>query len=1287
MIDSNDIANIFPLTPLQEGMLLRELASGSDAYIMQTRLWVNGSLDTSDFGRAWNMLVERHEALRTLVSADGADRPLQVTLKHLEVTLPTTDVSGLTDPKRHAAVDEFCRKERETGFDLKRPPLFRLGLFRFSPSRHLLVLTFHHIIMDGWCQGILHDELLECYRALQNRQRPNLQPPQPFSRYVRYLSERDAEAGLSFWQSAMEAYEPGGETSWMKHLPLPGDAFDYRVMDFFLSPAITGCLREMTVLCGTTLNAVLQTLWGALICRLSGKKDVSWGTVVAGRPPELPGSDRTIGLFINTMPMLFRMKSTESFRDALRSTGSFLGQSLGHQYMPLADIQQACAAYEGLFDHLFIFENYPVAQAEEQAMDSLAIVPESPLYGHTDYDFICTVDVGESLDCRLKYNAAVIDDDDISLVRDSFITLADRVTANPDVPFSSMQILPGHVFHTVTHDLPTGETMEVEETTFPAMFSVQAAKTPERPAVEALDGCLTYRELDDFSDIITHILIDDEGVMPGDRVALMIGRNHVMIPGIIGTMKASAVFVPLDPGYPDDRIHFILDDCRCRALVADSVNAARLADMTSIPIIDIERAFINHESVDHHMPGCQPKSGDTAYIIYTSGSTGTPKGVVVKHRSLTNFIRGYIRTVLNFHNDPLRIAFVANYIFDAAGRAFYPSLCRGDTVLIVDEETRLDSTALMRYLADKRIDVLDGTPSLCSLALECSDVIDTVSRIVLGGETLTRGLAERIRRAFPLAALTNVYGPTETTIDSTFFHVEVDPGEKWDIAPIGRPLPNQRAYVLDDDLLPLPKGAIGEICIGGEGVAGEYLCRDDLTSKRFVPDPFNPGGMMYRTGDMGRWRHDDNLAFIGRRDSQVKVRGYRIETGEIEAVVMNEPEIGGCATVVRTDPDRGNSLCVFYTGDMNPVELRKRMRSTLPPHMIPEIIVPLESLPLTPTGKIDRKTLASLPVKASETTPRNLSDASECERLVMDAMNKILGRVDISPDDNFFEIGGHSLSAARLMATLASKTGKRLPIAALYRLPVAADLAAYLDRYDPEITGILTTFSFHFNEGGESLFCFPPYGATGIMYQPLARVLDGWRLTCFNFFDGMDFVREASRQILPIAKISPVSFIGYSGGGNLALEVAIEIEKKGGKVDRIFMLDSYRRLEIVDVPKIRHEQDMRRILASEEYSLYFTDESQREAAIRNGIAYADYLYSGMERGIVNAALVLIKADTDEADPARDRFGALRSRDKLAEMTRSSFLSIRGSGTHDDMLSGKNCEKNGEIIRQLLLKPL
>lgn len=1278
---ANGQTNGFALTPLQEAMLLSQQTRNDGAYIMQSRLQIDGQLEHAELQRAWQILTDRHQAMRLFISQNGVHPPQQKAVDKVVPVMPFFDLSNQSPDRSAMEINDFCRREQSTGFDIAQPPLFRTALFRLNPARHVFIMTFHHIIMDGWCQGILHDELLECCRAIRAGSSPQLPPAPPFKAYVDYLAQRNTAAGLAFWKNVLTDFEPGGETAWMKTPSAKRSDFVFKVIEFKLPEPLTARLRQQAAECGTTVNAAFQTLWGAMLCRLSGRRDTAWGTVVSGRPPELTGSDRTVGLFINTIPVRFQINPAASFKTALTATGKFFADSLEHQYVPPAEIQQQCGANNGLFDHLVIFENYPVSEHSAETGTILRITPESQLSGHTDYDLVCTADNDETIDLRLKYNAAVISSANITLLRDCLLLLAEQCTANPDAPLITLKALPDEIFAAVTNHLPEGASLPANATTFPAMFAAQAKQTPDRIAIEANGDSLSYRQLDNISNSIAHFLRTSGGIQPGDRVALITERDNTLLPSVIGIMKAAAVFVPLDPAYPAERIDFILRDSECRAVIAGGGALERMQRCKQVQVIDAAAIIAAAHNTVSAPPW--PLADAPAYIIYTSGSTGTPKGVIVQHRALANFVQGYNAAVLNLHPAPLRIAFVANIIFDAAGRAFYPALCRGDTVIVVDEQTRLDGNALMQLLEQQTVDLLDGTPSLCSLAAESGSQLKTVKRIVMGGEPLTRTTAEHVAATFPAAALTNVYGPTETTIDSSFYHLNAETKQRWQTAPLGRPLPNQRIYVLDRELNPLPPGANGELVIGGYGLSAGYLGRAELTQQQFSADPFRPGERIYRTGDTGFWDSDGNLHYTGRLDSQVKIRGYRIEPGEIEAAAAQETGVGKSAVIVKTGRDGSASLCLYYTGSLQPPELRKRLKNRLPAHLVPDMAIAIERLPLTPTGKIDRAALSALPIE-KPVIPESLStNLSPTECLIIEAMSCVLENGGLSVSDSFFDAGGHSLKAARLVALLAAKTGKRLPLTALYRHPSPRELAEFLDRFDPALNSLMDEFSFTFNDKGPVIFCFPPFGATGIIYQSLSKALPDVRLRCFNYLAGIDFLSETVTAITEHESSRPVTMLGYSGGGNLAFEAARKIEARGGKIGHIIMIDSFRRMESVTIPRKKHEEEIRAILSSETYTPYFNDRHQFEQAVANGVAYADYLYSGIESGTIAAPLTVLASQQSKDDTGLNRHGARRSREAWAELTTGGFQIIPGHGVHEDMLVEQYCVLNAAIIRDLV----
>ncbi len=1287
MLDKKNIINIYPLTPLQEGMLFREQMSGPGAYIMQSRFIIEGALDSEIFEQSWNFLIQRHEALRTLIAAEGADRPLQIVLRKLVTAVETDDCSGMEESECLAFIEKRSQQEIDKGFDLKQAPLFRIRLFRMSSEKNIFLFTFHHIIMDGWCQGILHEELLATYSAFHEKRQPVLPATTPFSRYVKYLDGQDRETGLSFWREKLEGFEPSSAIGWTKKWKKQPERFSMDVLEFTLPETSVRNLRKLAAECSTTLNAALQALWGITICALSGKRDIAWGTVVSGRPPELIGSGRTLGLFINTIPMRVRLAKESSFRTILTETGAWLAGSIAHQHLPLADIGTACGITAPLFDHLMIFENYPVTEESSTDNHPLSITPDSRLSGHTDYDIVFVADSGDEIDCFLKYNAALIDDKTAALIRDALIALATQTLDDSDSLLADMQILPENVLHDMIHRFPPGEILPGDNRTFPELFDACAARYPNRTAVIAVDGTMTYHELEQASNAIAESLIRGTGIQESSPVALMTGRNLSMLPSIIGIMKAGAVFVPLDPSYPDERISFILGDSKCGAVLAEEKHHHRFKEY-SIPILSVESVMVSGESDRELLKKVRPDENDAAYIIYTSGSTGTPKGVVAEHRNVSNFINGYSAAIPGYRDSALRIAFVANYVFDASGRAFYPSLCHGHTVTIADENTRLDPVLLIRFLSDNAVDILDCTPSLVNIALESDTVASSLKRMVLGGEALKRITVEKIYERYPEIAITNVYGPTETTIDSSFCHLDTIPDSDGEIAPIGRALPNQQIYVLDDRLSPLSVGAEGEICIGGNGIVRGYLNRDDLTEKAFVDDPFNPSGKLYKTGDKGYWRDDGLLCFSGRQDEQVKIRGFRIEPGEIETAITTVPDVRQCAAIVINNSSGDKNLQAFFTssGELDAETLRNTLSKKLPSHMIPSVIIRLEQIPLTPSGKIDRMKLLQTTKKETQNarqTPMQNS-TSHSDQIVLDTMKSVLGVTTMQSGDNFFERGGHSLLSVRLCSLIAKNTGQRLPVSAVYRYPTALALGAFIDRFDSNVQNSLSDFHIDFNDYGTPLYCFPPYGGSGLVYQRLAAFLKNCRrLVCYNYLKDVDFVSETAAHILTEARHAPVTLLGYSGGGNLAFETSQAIERAKGQVDKIIMLDSYCRLETVNVPISRHEREMREILDSEEYAVYFSDTAAREAAVLNGTAYAEYLYSGVESGMVSANISVISAADNHLNPTKDRFGMLRSQSAWKNKTKAAFEIINGDGNHGEMLDGLHCENNAAIIRNIL----
>lgn len=1285
MVDKENIQNIYPLSPMQEGMLFHALADGQGVYLLQSRLEVIGVLDPVAFQKAWELLVARHDVFRTLFAATGAEQPLQIVLHTAELKMTRENLSTESPAEQEAKIEAFCRQDQATLFDLKKPPLLRLHLFTLAADRHLLIFTVHHIVMDGWCQGVLQEELLAAYYAFCEGGQPTLPSPVPYASFIKKITGQDEAVGLDFWRETLAEYQPTALFHWQDSQ----DEFSFACFESSLGAAVSTALTRTAADLGTTLHVLFQALWGLAAARFSGQDDLVFGTVVSGRPAEIPGSERIIGLCINTVPVRVKLRAEDTFADLVRRLTGQLGASMPWQQLPLVEISALVDSGAKLFDHLTVFENYPVADDHPLTEGRIRIQPTGDLYGFTNYDLVLVVDPGEELVVRFKFNSLAVCEEQVKLLRDSLLLVAAAVAERADLPLADVPILPAAEESRLLQKFCEGEELSLAEDTVVALFEAQVEKTPDRTAIVASDASLTYAELAARSNLIANRIIATKKAGRDECVGVVLDRDSWMHATLLGVMKSGAAYVPIDPAYPDERIAFLLDDCNCRLVLSNGIHEERLRGVTAVTavtVLDITK--VTSEDNDSR-PSNSPEGKDLVYVIHTSGSTGKPKGVMVSHLALANFVRGFVKEVHGQYAQPLREAFVANYVFDASSRSFYPPLTRGDTVHVIDSEMRMDPQAFFDYLCAEKIQVLDGTPSLCAMLLEGEMAGQTpeLLQIVCGGEGLSAGLVRRIQNsAFSKVKITNVYGPTETTVDSTLYHVDATTTERCPICPIGRPLANQRIYILDTRKKLLPVGAVGELFIGGRGVAEGYYDREELTREKFLPDPFRAGEIMYRTGDKARWLADGNIEFLGRMDQQVKIRGFRIEPGEIETVMSQHSEVSGCAVVVRKNGEDENELHAFYSGKTPPsVEaMRSSLGERLPAHMVPTRIVCLTRMPMTATGKIDRKSLPEIePESSPSTTSRTLNSATE--ETLATLWQQVLGHDNFSGDDDFFVVGGHSLKAVRLVSRVNKAFAKPLPMTLAYLAPTIKKMAAVIDHYDATAASGLGEAVFVCNQDAKkTVFCLPPYGATSIVYTGLAQALPELRFVCINFNDAESFFADALEMLEEYSASEPPVLLGYSGGGNLAFELACRWEAQGKKIARLVLLDSYRRLSAGEVSEDVLRKEVAEIMAEPFLRSCLSTVQMRSQLAESALAYAKYIstYQEGER-VISAAIHLLSSQDEKPDPSADRYGSLRSRAAWAEATAGEFANYAGFGGHDEMLWGEELTKNAAVLRNIL----
>ncbi|GAB1640211.1 amino acid adenylation domain-containing protein [Krasilnikovia sp. MM14-A1259] len=977
MTNKTGLEDVLPLSPLQQGLLFHALYDSEtpDVYTVSTALDLTGALDAARMRAAGQALLDRHANLRAGFRRTGKGTTVAAIPARARLPWTEHDLSALPAAERDTELARLADADRARRFDMTRPPLLRMTLTRLAADLHRLTITHHHILLDGWSAPLLVRELLDGYA------RPGSLPPvTPYKAYLSWLSRWDRQAATAAWRQALSGLDgptrvaPAGTAT----EPVVSDSVE-TALPPTLSARLTGLARGH----GLTLNTLIQAAWGLLLARTTGRDDVVFGATVSGRPPQLPGVESMIGLFINTVPVRVRIDPAEPARDLLVRLQDEQAALIEHQYLGLADIQRV-AAHGQLFDTLTVFESYPDSGAETVPGLQVARVHDEDA---THYPLVLIAEPGDRINLEIRYRADVFDRAAIRVLLDRLVRILTAIAADPARPVGRIDVLDADERATILGW--NGSTDGIAPTTFPRRFAQMAAAYPDHVAVVFADERVTYAELDARSARLARTLAG-RGVGPGDVVAVALPRSTDLVTALVGVLRSGAAYLALDLDYPADRLRYMLDD----AAPACAITRAGLPG--DLPALDVTATGPQADPRD-------PDVHDAAYVIYTSGSTGQPKGVVVTHEGVAKLLATQQQRL--GVTETSRVLLFASPSFDLAYWEMCQALLSGGALVVVPAELRVPGAPLIDYLTKHEVtqlalppSVLGALPADCRLPLGVS--------MLVGTEEVPPRLAERFaagRRMF------NAYGPTETSVNATLWEcAPVTTGT----VPIGHPDPGQLAYVLDSGLQPVPAGTVGELYLGGLGLARGYLNRAALTAERFLADPFaTPGSRMYRTGDLVRWKADGAIEFVGRADHQVKIRGFRVELGEIEAVVARQPGVRQAAVVLRTDG--GTTRLVAYVvpgADLS--GLRADVAAVLPDHMVPGAFVALDALPVSVNGKLDR---AALPAPDFAAGAAGRAPRTPREKLLCDVFAEVVGVPQVGIDDDFFALGGDSIMSMQLV--------------------------------------------------------------------------------------------------------------------------------------------------------------------------------------------------------------------------------------------------------------------------------
>jgi amino acid adenylation domain-containing protein len=1156
-----------PLTVSQKQLWLHaQLAPDIALYNEPLTVRHHGPLDVGILQKAFNEIIRRHEAWRTIFPlVDG--EPVQQVLPPFSVNLKEIDLRTLDPQEREKEALRLATADARIPFDLERGPLLRAKLVRLDEVEHRLYITLHHLIFDGFSgYRVFLPELVALYEAfLKGSPSPLQELPFQFRDYALWQRGRmegaQLESSMEYWRGRLAPPLPSLQVPYSHPAP-PVQTFGGAMHSVSLPLGLSEALRELCRREGVTLYMALLAAFNVLLYRYSGEEDIVIGSNTAGRNHS--GSEKLLGYFLNTIPLRSDLSGDPTFRELLDRVRGTTLDALSHDEVPLdrlvAELHPERDPHRNpLFQILFSLEP-PLAPVSPE-WDLTCIEVET---GATKFE-LCMVldDRADGLLCRLIYNTALFEADAAARMAGHWQTLLESIVANPGLPISEYPLLTQVERQRILVEWnDTAEPYSPE----PVPDLIRAKHDVEKPAVRCGPREITYGELDRRSDRLARVL-RSMGVGPNVPIALCLDRSVDMVVAILGALKAGGAYVPLDPANPRQRLELMLNDCKPRVLLTQQGTLGASLS-TAAPTLFLDAALSEaKENPPTAFRNSASGLDDLAYILYTSGSTGVPKGVQVTHCNLaySNQAR------LNYYKDaPERFLLLSSYSFDSSVAGIFHTLTTGGTLVIPPPDFRWDGQEIQRLISENKITHLLAVPSLYAelLANANADRLASLRSVIVAGETCPRQLVNLHYEILPQCSLFNEYGPTEATVWSTVF--ECEPGGTESSVPIGRPIANAQTYILDRHLQPVAVGVPGELYVGGEGVARGYLNQPALTEKYFVPNAFSskPNSRLYRTGDLARYLPTGDIEFLGRSDQQIKLRGMRVELEEIEALLAEHTALREAAVIATRQSSGEVALAAFVvpqaSDSTSTSELRSFLKSRLPSHMVPANFQVRESLPKSSNGKVDRQRLVAEGVALSESVEVIVAPRDETERRLLSIWKQVFSHASDDVNQDFFQLGGHSLLAAKLLVRIEKEFSVQLSLAFVFESPTIAEMAQALRLGSRNVSeraiipiqpkGISSPFFWirggpRFRLLAQHLGMQRPFLGVDLPYSVGVKLPAPYRLE-----DIAAYLLKAIREVQPVG---PYYLGGLCVNAVIAYEIAQQLIQQGEKVALLAMIDAH----------------------------------------------------------------------------------------------------------------------------------
>jgi amino acid adenylation domain-containing protein len=1044
------IEDMYRLTPMQEGMLFHSVyGGGGGEYVVQMVSRVEGDVEVDRLERAWEEVIRRNEVLRTEFEWEGVEEAVQVVREEVRMKIEYEDWRGEEREQQEKRLEEELKEERRRGIELGKGPLMRMRVRRMGEREYEMVWSFHHILLDGWSTPEVIKEVLRIYEEEGKGEVREEEKRRKYREYVKWVRGQSEEEEEKYWREKLRGRKEGGRIG-IERKQRSGEEEEEkeeRQYEEEVGEEETRRLEEIGRENDVTMSTMVQGAWGIVISRYMGEKEVMYGVTVSGRGGGMEGIEKMVGMCINTVAVREEVEEEEEVMRWMKKKQEGMMEMMEYEHSALVKVGgwSEIGRGERMFESIVVYENYPVDKEIKEWKGSLSF-KKVTTKEKTGYPLLLVVLPQKRLTLRLVYDSALIDINTVKRMAGHLKRLLESIAENPHQKILELQLLTkaeeqwiaaNHTY--VPREYPSQECIH-------KLIERQVDLTPDAAAVTCGDAHLTYSELNARANQLARFLAD-RSIGRGQLVGLYLDHSIETLVAIMGVLKSGAAYLPLDPGYPKARVRFIAGDSSLRLMLTQERHSEKLSE------IDCEKFCVDSqwEEVSQYssqnLPGSEQGSEELAYVIYTSGSTGEPKGVMITHRNLINYI-WWAKSEYLESGEEEAFALYSSLAFDLTVTSIYVPLMSGNRVIVIaGEEKRV---AVIEAISDQRVRIVKLTPSHLRMIAGMDNSGSTVRKLIVGGEELDSRLCREVEASFGRKiAIYNEYGPTEATVGSMIKKYDSDKDTRERVS-IGRPIANTQIIIADARQRLVPIGIPGELMIGGDGLASGYHRHSSLTAEKFIPsmDGKIPGARLYRSGDLARYLEDGNIEFLGRKDDQVKIRGYRIELLEIENALRRSDSVQEALVIMR-EYEAGNKQLIAYVVPkaevaITEIELKSFLSGELPDYMLPATYIILDALPLTENGKIDRDALPEPANSMKQSRTEYHAPSTEIEQMVAGLWQEVLKQERVGIDDNFFDLGGHSLLMLRIHSKMQEALRQKIALVSLFEYPTVRRLAEFL---------------------------------------------------------------------------------------------------------------------------------------------------------------------------------------------------------------------------------------------------